>query len=64
MKKKVLIKKLEINKKTISNLAAEEMKKMRGGDDSIIISCPAYMTVCFLLTACTGTVIPLPPITR
>jgi len=55
MKKKALSKRLTINKETVSNLTAVEMKNMRGGDDSIIISCPAYMTACVLLTACTIT---------
>jgi len=63
MKKKVFSKKLTINKETVSNLTADSMKNMLGGyiDYSLIISCPYYMTICIILTACTGTKIPPTP---
>ncbi len=60
MKKKTFNTKLTINKETVSNLTADNMKNMLGGNDSLIISCPYYMTVCILLTACTGTKTPQP----
>ncbi len=63
MKKKTFSKKLAINKETVSNLNVATMKNVIAGNDSIIISCQYYMTVCYLLTACTGTKKPptLPP---
>ncbi len=55
MRKKVLSKRLIINKETVSNLSATEMKSMQGGTDtSLAFSCPWYYTIC-LLTACNPT---------
>lgn len=46
MKTKKMNKKLELNKKTVSELGSEEMKDVQGGGISFLFSCACSLVSC------------------
>jgi hypothetical protein len=51
MKTKKITKKLDLNKKTITNLRDEEMRKAQGGGNSLLFTCGHSLLSCVICSA-------------